>query len=250
MDLGLKGKTFVVGGGSKGPWPWHRQRTGCGGSTRTASRDQESIDRAIAELGDAAVGVTGDMAAPDTADKVNAAVDAHFGGKLDGVVINAGGPPAGKALDLTDEQWLGSYQLLIGGPLRLLKLLVPKINDGGAILFITSTSVRQPVNNLDTSNVLRPGATALPRPRQSSWRRGFASTPWRPVASTRTVFAHWTRSVRISRASRRRKRLLSRARRSHSAVTASRVSLAHLRPSCFHQRRPTSRASRPTPTAQ
>ncbi|MCA9877316.1 MAG: SDR family oxidoreductase, partial [Thermomicrobiales bacterium] len=84
-----------------------------------------------------------------------------FGGKLDGVVINAGGPPAGKALDLTDEQWLGSYQLLIGGPLRLLKLLVPRINDGGAILFITSTSVRQPVNNLDTSNVLRPGVTAL-----------------------------------------------------------------------------------------
>ncbi len=48
------------------------------------------------------------------------------------------------------------HELLIGGPLRMLKMLVPKINDGAA-LFITSTSVRQPVNNLDTSNVSRPG---------------------------------------------------------------------------------------------
>lgn len=162
MDLGLKGKTFVIGGGSKGLGRGTANALVAEGArVLLLSRDQESIDQAIADLGDAAAGVTGDMADPDTSAKVNAAVDEYFGGKLDGVVINAGGPPAGKALDLTDEQWLGAYQLLIGGPLRMLKLLVPKINDGGAILFITSTSVRQPVNNLDTSNVLRPGATAL-----------------------------------------------------------------------------------------
>jgi 3-oxoacyl-[acyl-carrier protein] reductase len=76
-------------------------------------------------------------------------------------VVNAGGPPAGKALELSDEQWLASYQLLIGGPLRLLRALVPKMERGGAILFVTSTSVRQPIPNLDTSNVLRPGVAAL-----------------------------------------------------------------------------------------
>jgi 3-oxoacyl-[acyl-carrier protein] reductase len=101
------------------------------------------------------------MADADTARRVADAVDAEFGGRLDGLVINAGGPPAGKALELSDEQWLASYQLLIGGPLRLLRALVPKINDGGAILFITSTSVRQQIANLDSSNVLRPGVAAL-----------------------------------------------------------------------------------------
>ena len=101
------------------------------------------------------------MAYPGTAAQVAAAVDAEFGGKLDGVVINAGGPPPGKALDLSEEQWLGAYQLLIGGPLRLLQALEPQLNDGGAILFVTSTSVRQPIPNLDTSNVLRPGVAAL-----------------------------------------------------------------------------------------
>ena len=162
MDLGVKGKTFVIGGGSRGLGRGTANALVADGArVLLLSRDQESVDRAVAELGDAAIGVTGDMADPGTAARVAAAVDANFSGKLDGLVINAGGPPAGKALDITEEQWLGSYELLIGGPLRMLKLLVPKMNDGGAILFITSTSVRQPVNNLDTSNVLRPGVTAL-----------------------------------------------------------------------------------------
>src|SRR5918992_1415963 len=64
-------------------------------------------------------------------------------------------------LELNDEQWLASYQLLIGGPIRLLRALVPKMAGGGAILFITSSSVRQPIPNLDTSNVLRPGVAAM-----------------------------------------------------------------------------------------
>jgi 3-oxoacyl-[acyl-carrier protein] reductase len=115
----------------------------------------------VADLGPAAHAVAVDMAYPGTAEQVAAAVDTEFGGRLDGVLVNAGGPPAGKALELTDEQWLGAYQLLIGGPLRLLKALVPKMTAGGAILFITSTSVRQPIANLDTSNVLRPGVAAL-----------------------------------------------------------------------------------------
>lgn len=162
MDLGLKDKVFVVGGGSKGLGRGTAQALiDEGARVLLLSRDQESIDRAIAELGSAATGIAADMAGPETAARVAAAVDAGFGGRLDGIVINAGGPPAGKALDLTDEQWLGAYQLLIGGPLRLLKALTPKMNDGGAILFVTSTSVKQPIPNLDTSNVLRPGVAAM-----------------------------------------------------------------------------------------
>jgi 3-oxoacyl-[acyl-carrier protein] reductase len=42
-----------------------------------------------------------------------------------------------------------------------LRALTPKMVNGGAILFITSSSVRQPIPNLDTSNVLRPGVAAM-----------------------------------------------------------------------------------------
>ncbi len=162
MDLGLQGKIFVVGGGSKGLGRGVAQAlVDEGAKVLLLSRDQTSLDQAVAELGPAARAVAADMAYPGTAEQVAAAIDAEFGGQLDGVVVNAGGPPAGKALELSEEQWLASYQLLIGGPLRLLQALVPKMDRGGAILFITSTSVRQPIPNLDTSNVLRPGVAAL-----------------------------------------------------------------------------------------
>ncbi len=162
MDLGLKDKIFVVGGGSKGLGRGTAQAlVDEGARVLLLSRDEASLDRAVAELGPAARAVAADMAYPGTAAQVAAALDAEFGGRLDGIVINAGGPPAGKALDLTEEQWLASYQLLLGGPLRLLRTLIPKMDRGGAILFITSTSVRQPIPNLDSSNVLRPGVAAL-----------------------------------------------------------------------------------------
>jgi 3-oxoacyl-[acyl-carrier protein] reductase len=162
VDLGLKDKVFVVGGGSKGLGRGTaRALVDEGARVLLLSRDEASIDAAVADLGATARGIAADMAYPGTAEMVAAAVDAEFDGQLDGVVINAGGPPAGKALALSDEEWLAAYQLLIGGPLRLLRALVPKMTAGSAILFITSTSVRQPIPNLDTSNVLRPGVAAL-----------------------------------------------------------------------------------------
>jgi 3-oxoacyl-[acyl-carrier protein] reductase len=162
VDLGLQDKTFVVGGGSKGLGRGVAQAlVDEGARVLLMSRDEASLARARHELGDAARSVAADMADPDAAERVAATVDAELGGRLDGVLVNAGGPPAGAALELSDEQWLASYQLLIGGPLRLLRALVPKMTDGGAILFVTSTSVRQPIANLDTSNVLRPGVAAL-----------------------------------------------------------------------------------------
>jgi 3-oxoacyl-[acyl-carrier protein] reductase len=162
VDLGLQDKIFVVGGGSKGLGRGVAETLVAeGAKVLLLSRDQESLDRAVSELGPAAKAVAADMAYPGTAQQVAEAIDTDFGGRLDGIVVNAGGPPAGKALELSEEQWEQSYQLLIGGPVRLLKTLVPKMDRGGAILFVTSTSVRQPIPNLDTSNVLRPGVAAL-----------------------------------------------------------------------------------------
>jgi len=161
MDLGLKDKAFVIGGGSKGLGrAIATVLAEEGARVLLLSREQGELDKTAGEIG--AVGTLAvDMADPGTAAEVAAAVDRDLGGALDGVLVNAGGPPPGQVLDLADEQWLGAYQLLIGGPIRLLRALTPKMPNGGAVLFITSTSVRQPVANLDTSNVLRPGVAAM-----------------------------------------------------------------------------------------
>ena len=70
MDLGLKDKAFVVGGGSKGLGRGIAQALVAEGArVLLVSRDEESLDRAVAELGPAARAVAADMAYPGTASR-------------------------------------------------------------------------------------------------------------------------------------------------------------------------------------
>jgi 3-oxoacyl-[acyl-carrier protein] reductase len=161
MDLGLKDKRFLIGGGSRGLGKAIGQALSDeGAQVLLMSRDEASLQKAAAEIGGNASYVAVDIASPGAVEVLSKAVDDKLGG-LDGMLINAGGPPSGEVLGVTDEQWAQSFELLIGGPIRVLRALVPKIQDEGAVLFITSSSVRQPIPNLDTSNVLRPGVAAM-----------------------------------------------------------------------------------------
>ncbi len=161
MDLGLDGKKFLVGGGSKGLGRAIGETLAAEGAhVLLMSRTEEALKKVAAGIGPNAYTVAVDIADPDAAETIVKAVDEKLGG-LDGVLINAGGPPPGQVLSLGDDQWLGAYEMLIGGPIRVLRALTPTMKQGGAVLFITSSSVRQPVENLDTSNVLRPGVAAM-----------------------------------------------------------------------------------------
>ncbi len=157
MNLGLDGKTFVVGGGSKGLGRGVADTlVGEGARVLVVSREPA---QAAAELGELAVPCPADLTTAAGVDAVVAAAG-ELGG-LDGLLVNAGGPPPGEVLGVSDEQWEGAYRLLIGNPIRLIRALVPRMNDGASILFMGSSSVRVPIAGLDTSNVLRPGAAAL-----------------------------------------------------------------------------------------
>jgi 3-oxoacyl-[acyl-carrier protein] reductase len=160
MDLGLDNKSYVVCGASRGLGrAVAEQLTVEGARVLVVARDSDSLQEVAQELGEQAYSCVADLSEPSDIDEVvNAA--AQLGG-LDGVLVNAGGPPFGSALELSDDQWLDAFRILIGGPVQLLRALVPRMNDGASVLFITSSSVRQPIGNLDTSNVLRPGVAAL-----------------------------------------------------------------------------------------
>src|SRR4051794_5346335 len=126
MEVDVSGRSYVVGGASRGIGrAIAAELVGAGARVLLVSRGEEAVARAASELGDAVSSLAADMGAPDTAQRVRAAVEERLGGRLDGVVVNSGGPPLGNALDLSDEDWRGSYELLIGGPLRLLRELVP-----------------------------------------------------------------------------------------------------------------------------
>jgi 3-oxoacyl-[acyl-carrier protein] reductase len=161
MDLGLTGKRFLIGGGSRGLGRAIAQVLAEeGAKVLLMSRSEDALAKTAAEIGANASYVAVDIASPGAVETLTKAVDDNLGG-LDGILINAGGPPPGDVLSLTDEQWAQSFELLIGGPIRILRALTPRIENEGSVLFITSTSVRQPIPNLDTSNVLRPGVAAM-----------------------------------------------------------------------------------------
>jgi 3-oxoacyl-[acyl-carrier protein] reductase len=158
VDLGLSGRTFVVGGGARGLGRATADvLVAEGASVLLVGRDGDALQAACSELGDSASWLAGDMADPALPPLVRSRV----GSSLDGLLLNAGGPPPGDALSLTDDQWRGAYELLIGGPLRLLRELLPVLSEGSAIVWIGSSSWRQPIPGLDASNAFRPSIAAL-----------------------------------------------------------------------------------------
>jgi 3-oxoacyl-[acyl-carrier protein] reductase len=78
------------------------------------------------------------------------------------LVLNAGGPPPGRILDVDDDGWQTAFDLLVRGPLRLARQVLPGMaaHGFGRLVFVTSTVVRQPQPDLATSVVLRAAVTS------------------------------------------------------------------------------------------
>ena len=102
-----------------------------------------------------------DVSAPQSAAAAVAWVEERHGA-LDILVLNAGGPPPGRILDVSDDQWQQAYELLLLGPLRLARLVLPRMAERGfgRVLFVTSSAVRQPQPDLAASVVLRSAVNA------------------------------------------------------------------------------------------
>jgi 3-oxoacyl-[acyl-carrier protein] reductase len=159
MDLGLRDRSFVVGGGARGLGrATASELVSEGASVVLLGRDADALASACSELGERASFVEGDMADPAFPARVRAAVE----GPLHGMLMNAGGPRPGDVLSLSDDDWRGAYELLIGGPIRMLRELLPLMTSGDAsVAWVGSSSWRQPIPGLDASNVFRPGIAAL-----------------------------------------------------------------------------------------
>ena len=126
-----------------------------------SSRDPKAIE-ATGRAIDAAGWYAADLSnAGEPEALVNAAVDTL--GRLDILVVNAGGPPAGTFESIALEGWEAAVDLTLMSAVRLVKSALPhlKLSDQGRIVFITSISVRQPIRLLVLSNSLRAAVTGL-----------------------------------------------------------------------------------------
>ncbi|MCY7372873.1 MAG: SDR family oxidoreductase, partial [Spirochaetaceae bacterium] len=79
-------------------------------------------------------------------------------GRLDGALVSVGGPPAGSVVSIDDDTWRSAFESVFLGSLRVARAVVSTIGpEGGAVAFVLSLSVKQPVDGLASSNGLRPG---------------------------------------------------------------------------------------------
>ncbi len=123
---------------------------------------RETAAEIEAATGRPVLALPADVADPESADSLVQATVEHFG-RIDVLVINAGGPPPGQFLDFTPADWEKATQLTLMSAVRLCYAAAPqmKARGAGSILAVTSITAKQPLPNLILSNSLRLGVTGL-----------------------------------------------------------------------------------------
>ena len=157
MNLGLSGTTAIVCGSSSGiGLACAEALAEEGANVAMFARRRDLLEREADRIG--ALAVRGDLTNPrDLRHLVSKTLEA-FGG-IDVLVNNGGGPPRAPALEVTDESIETAVELLLLSAVRLTMLSLPHLRTSGRgrVINITSSSVRQPIENLALSNAVRPG---------------------------------------------------------------------------------------------
>jgi 3-oxoacyl-[acyl-carrier protein] reductase len=167
MDLGLTGKVALVTAASKGLGKAVATQLAMEGANLVlCSRDPEKVGVVAGSLareyGIKAVSVAADVSRKEDIDLLYQSVHDQFG-RLDILICNAGGPPSGSFLSISDEDWEKSFQTNLMSVVRLVKGAVPMMdkNQWGRVVTIASSSVKQPIPSLILSNTMRAGVAGM-----------------------------------------------------------------------------------------
>jgi 3-oxoacyl-[acyl-carrier protein] reductase len=161
MDLGLRGRAYVITGGTRGlGHATARELLRDGADVLVSGRTAEAAEEAARRLGEGvpgrAAGIGADNADPGTPRRLLDAARERFG-RLDGVLVSVGGPPAGTSDRIGDDQWRAAFESVFLGAVRLAREAAAGLDAGGVIGFVLSGSVHEPITGLALSNGLRPG---------------------------------------------------------------------------------------------
>ncbi|MGE3468432.1 MAG: SDR family oxidoreductase [Pyrinomonadaceae bacterium] len=167
MDLGLKGRIALVCASSQGlGYAVANELAREGASLIICSRREASINAAAdairRESGADILAVAADVSVAKDLDRLVSAGIGRFG-KIDILVTNSGGPPAGPFDSLSRDSWDEATRVLLTSVLDLTRLVLPGMKDRGwgRILNVTSIASKQPVENLMLSNSLRAAVTGF-----------------------------------------------------------------------------------------
>jgi 3-oxoacyl-[acyl-carrier protein] reductase len=160
MDLQIEGKTAIVLGGSKGIGKGIAGAlAGEGVSVAIVARDQDTIDRTVAEIKarhQSVIGFAADLADWASVERaVNAARQQL--GPIDILVNNSGGPPPSGVSGVKPEVWEAQFHAMVLSLFRVTDMVLPdmRARKWGRILTVASTSVVEPIPAIGISNTLR-----------------------------------------------------------------------------------------------
>lgn len=167
MDLGLSGKVALVTAASKGlgkasALAFAREGASVAICSRSEADIQATADQIRQETGARVFAMPVDVTDAEGIQRFVEAAAADLG-RIDTIVCNSGGPPAGGFEQITDAQWHQAVDLSLMSVVRLIRASLPhlKASGQGRIVNLASSSVKQPIGALITSNTLRLGLQGL-----------------------------------------------------------------------------------------
>ncbi len=155
MKLSLKDKLYIVPGASSGfGKAILEELVGEGARVIAIARTEDPLQEVQSKYPDHVETVCGDITQTETMKRVQNAVGDRY---LSGVVVNAGGPPAKSFIETELTDWDDAYQKLLRWKVEFVQLFLPKMIEQkfGRFVFIESSSVKQPIENLILSTSLR-----------------------------------------------------------------------------------------------
>jgi 3-oxoacyl-[acyl-carrier protein] reductase len=169
MDLGLAGKTALVTAASEGlGFACAARLVEAGCTVAICGRRADNLSAARDRLKQIAdhdvLALQADIADLQSLERLVAQVLRQFG-RLDILIVNSGHAAYGNLEELTEQQWHEAFELLLMSAVRLARLVIPamRASKGGDIVFLGSSTVREPPPHLLLSTALRLGVVGLTR---------------------------------------------------------------------------------------
>ena len=172
MDLGLKGRTCVVTGASRGIGrETARMLSAEGASVLLVARTEETLIEAAdecvaagAEAGGTAESLVCDLTEPDAAARIRAAAEERLA-PVEILVNNAGTASWRDLDDVPERDWYAAWELNVMAPMRLMRKLTPAMRERGwgRVVNVASTAGKRPSAAMAEYSVAKAAELSLSR---------------------------------------------------------------------------------------
>lgn len=166
MDLQLKGEIALVMASSKGLGKATAQQLAAEGcQVMITGRDPQVLEATRAQIAAQSstkvVACVADMTKKDDIKRLVATTREQLG-TITILINNSGGPQGGDFDQLDDDAWQAGFELTLLAYIRTIREVLPDLRkNGGRIINITSSSIKQPIPGLLLSNAFRMGMLGL-----------------------------------------------------------------------------------------